>query len=127
MLATRVDAPDVLEGDLKRRSVGLEQRDVGQRFVQRGEWNPVGSDRLETANRCLELQLRFGGRTSHGLGERSRRDPSILVARVEVHAAKDLRLEATSNSDFVLGDDLNAAPFFTGGVSRVEGSRLRAR
>lgn len=37
------------------------------------------------------------------------------------------RLEATTTSDFVLGDDWNAEPFFSGGVTRATGSRIRAR
>jgi hypothetical protein len=72
-----------------------------------------------------------GGNVYHGRFLKNLFAPSgeqvgFSVTRFTVTLSRKGRIEARTDSDFVLGSDPEAAPFFTGGPSRVVGSRLRA-
>lgn len=70
---------------------------------------------------------RYHGRFIKHLFDASGKPLGFLITRISITLLDTDRLEATTVSDFVLGDDLNAEPFFTGGVTLATASRIRAR
>jgi hypothetical protein len=69
---------------------------------------------------------RYHGRFIKNLFTTSGAPVGFLITHITITLRGRDRLEARTDSDFVLGDDLEAAPFFTGGVALVTGTRLRA-
>ena len=77
-----------------------------------GTWVPDGDNRYHG-----QFIKNLFGRQGQHLG--------YVIVRIAITLRHD-RLEAKTVSDFVRGSDLNAEPFFSGGVALVTATRLRA-
>lgn len=69
---------------------------------------------------------RYHGRFVKNLFDASGQHFGYLIVRIDITLRGRNRLEAKSVSDFVRGSDLDAEPFFAGGVALVTATRLRA-
>ena len=72
-----------------------------------------------------------GGNHYHGkfikhLFDASGAHVGFIITRISITLHGRERLEASSDSAFVPGEDMNAEPFFTGGLTLATGTRLRA-
>jgi hypothetical protein len=69
---------------------------------------------------------RYRGQFIKNLFDATGKHIGFVVTRISITLLDADRLEATSTSDFVLGADWTAEPFFAGGVTRATGTRVRA-
>lgn len=69
----------------------------------------------------------YRGQFIKNLFDTSGKHIGYVITRISITLLDSDRLVADSTSDFVVGDDWKAEPFFSGGVTKGTGSRVRAR
>jgi hypothetical protein len=74
----------------------------------------------------LDASNRYRGQFIKNLFNPSGQHVGYLVSRITITQHGRDRIEARTETDIVLGSDLNAEPYFSGGVSLATGTRMRA-